>query len=165
MSDSDRGAENFNEQPVVTRVLPELLIDEPDVRADEADGFGAHAAQPRMLLQEHEHLEQGRWVAREDLRVRYLQVIVADLEASVDRQRRAALGQDGLAKQLQQHFVQQADVHDGAIVFLHQLFDRQREAGVLVAEHFRQLDLIVEQQPVLAPPGQRVQAEAHLPEK
>ena len=146
-------------------ILAEFLVDEPDVRADETDGFSAHAAQLGMLLQEHEHLEQGRWVAREDFLMRHFQVIVAGLEARVDRQRRAALRQDGLAKQLQQHFVHQADVHDGAIVFLHQLFDGQREAGVLVAEHFRQLDLIVEEQPVLAPPGQRVQPEAHLPEK
>ena len=79
--------------------------------------------------------------------------------------RRRALRQDRLAKQLQQHFVQQAHVHDRAVVLLHQLLDRQREARVLVAEQFRELDLIIEQQPVLAPPGEHVQPEAHLPEE
>ena len=79
--------------------------------------------------------------------------------------RRPALSEDGFAKQLQQHFIQKADVHDGAVILLHQLLDGQSEAGVLVAEHLRQLDLIVEQQPVFAPPGQRVQAEAHPPKK
>ncbi len=73
--------------------------------------------------------------------------------------------QDGFAKQLQQHFVQQADVHDGAVILLHQLFDGEGEARVLVAEHLRQLDLIVEQQPVLAPSGQRMQPEADLPKE
>ena len=70
-----------------------------------------------------------------------------------------------LAKQLQQHLVEQAHVHHGAVVLLHELLDRQREARILVAEQLRELDLIVEQQAVLAPAGEHVQPEAHLPEE
>src|SRR5260370_29164660 len=145
------------------RILSELFIDEPYVGADQADGLGAHGAQVRVLLQQHEQLEQGRWITREYFRMRHFQISVANLEARIDRQRRSALRQDGFAKQLQQHFVQQADVHDGSIVLLHQLFDGQREAGVFIAEQLRELDLIVEQQPILAPPGQHMQSEAYLP--
>ncbi len=81
------------------------------------------------------------------------------------RYRRLALGQDGLAEQLQQHFVEQAHVHHGAVVLLHQLLDRQREARILVAEQLRELDLVVEQQPVLAPAGEHVQTEPHFPQE
>ena len=104
-------------------------------------------------------------VAREHLGVRHFQVIVADLKARVDRHRRPALREDGLAEQLQQHLVQQAHVHDGAVVLLHQLFDGEREAGVLVAEQLGELDLIVEQQAVFAPAGENVQPESHLPQE
>jgi hypothetical protein len=54
------------------------------------------------------------------------------------------LRQNGLAKQLQQHFVQKADIHDGAVILLHELFDREGEARVFVTEQFRELDLVVE---------------------
>ena len=52
-----------------------------------------------------------------------------------------------------------------AVVALHELLDRERVGGVLVAEDLRQPDLVVEQQPVLAPAGEHVQAEAHLPQE
>ena len=55
-----------------------------DVAADQAYGFGAHAAQIRVLLQQHEHFEQGGGVAREHFRMGHFQVIVADLEARID---------------------------------------------------------------------------------
>ncbi len=88
MCHPDGRAENLHEEAMVARILPEFLIDEPDMRADQADGFGAHAAQFRMLLQEHEHLEQRRWIAGEHLRMRDFQIIVANLEARIDRHRR-----------------------------------------------------------------------------
>ena len=81
------------------------------------------------------------------------------------RTRRRGLGEDGFAEQLQQQFVEQHDVHDRAVVALHELLDRQRVRGVFVAEALRELDLVIEQQPVLAPAGEHVQAEAHLPEE
>ncbi len=104
--DADRCAQDLHEQAMVARVLPEFLVDERDVRADQADRLGAHAAQLRVLLQEHEQLQQRRRIAREHLRVRDFQVIVADLKARIDGHRRPALRQDRLAKELQQHFVQ-----------------------------------------------------------
>ncbi len=163
--DADGGAEDFHEQPMVPRILPEFFVDERDVGADQADGFGAHSAQFGMLLQQHEQFEQRRREPRKHLRVRDLEVVAADLKARIDGHRRRALRQNRLAEQLQQHFIEQADVHHGAIVFLHQLLDREREAGILVAEQFRELDLIVKKQPVLAPARQHVQPEAHLPQE
>ena len=77
----------------------------------------------------------------------------------------SSLGQDRLAKQLQQQLVEQPDVDDGAVVALHELLDRERVGGVLVAEAARELDLVIEQQPVLVPAGEHVQAEAHLPQE
>ncbi len=70
-----------------------------------------------------------------------------------------------LAEELQQHLVQQAHVHDRAVVALHELLDREGVGSVLVAEHLRDADLVVEQQPVLAAPGDHVQGEAHLPQE
>ena len=165
VGDADRRAQDLHEEPVMARVLPKFLIDERYMRADEADGLGAHAAQLRVLLQEHEQLEQRRRIAGEYLGMGDLQIIVADLEARVDGHRRAALGEYGLAKQLQQHLVEQAHVHHRAVVLLHELLDREREARILVAEELRELDLVVEQQPVLAPAGEHVQPEPYFPQE
>ena len=74
-------------------------------------------------------------------------------------------GEDRFAKQLQQHFVQQAHVHRRAVVALHELFDRERVGRVLVAEHLREPDLVIEQQPVFAAVRQHVQREADLPQE
>ena len=83
-----------------------------------------------------------------------LEGAVAHLEARVQRPRRLLLREDRLAEQLQQQFVEQAHVHDGAVVALHELLDRERVGGILVAEALRQLDLMIEQQPILVPPGE-----------
>ena len=109
--------------------------------------------------------KQRRRIAGEDLRIGHFQVIVADLEARIDRHRRLALREDRLAKQLQQHFVEQADIHDRAVVLLHELFDREGEARVLVAEQLCEFDLIIEQQAVLAPAREHVQAESYFPQE
>ncbi len=45
------------------------------------------------------------------------------------------------------------------------MLDRQRIDCVLVAQHFGQFLLVIEQQPVFAPAGQGVQGEANAPEK
>ena len=73
--------------------------------------------------------------------------------------------QDGFAEQLQQQFVEQRHVHDRAVVALHELLDRERVRGVFVAETLRELDLVVEQQPVFTPAGEDVQSETHFPEE
>ena len=53
-------AQDFQEQAMVARVLPELLVDQPEILVDRADGRGAHAFHVRVLLQHHEDLEQRR---------------------------------------------------------------------------------------------------------
>ena len=93
------------------------------------------------------------------------EVAIGDLKARIERLRGRALIEDGLAKELQQQFVQQAHVHHRAVVALHQLFDREREGGILVAEDARELHLVIEQQSILAPPGDAVQRKAHAPEE
>ncbi len=151
---------------MVARVLAELLVDQPQVPAERADGGCAHAADFRVLLHDAEQLEDRRRVAREDVVRGHLEVVVAHLEARVERDdRRFAVAEDGLAEQLQQHLVQQAHVHDRAVVALHELLDGEGVRGVLVAEHLRQPDLVVEQQPVLAPARDHVQPEARLPQE
>jgi hypothetical protein len=165
MRDADGCAQNLHEQAVMPGVLPKLFVDEPHMRADQANRFRAHAAQLRMLLQEHEQFQQCRGEAGEHLGMRDFQIIVSDLEARIDGDRRSALRENGLAKQLQQHFVQEADIHHGAVVLLHQLFDGEGETRVLVAEQLRQFDLVIEQQPILAPPREHVQAETHFPQE
>ena len=127
-------AQDLEEQAVVARVLAELLVDEPQILVDGADGRGAHALDLGVLLQQHEDLEQRRRRAREQLLADRFEIVVAHLEARVQRARRRGLGEDGLAEQLQQQFVEQRDVHDRAVVALHELLDRERVGGVLVAE-------------------------------
>jgi len=98
--------------------------------------------------------------------VGYLEITVAALEPRPERQRRLVLvEQDRFLEELQQHLVQAAELHDRTVVALHELLDRQREARVLVAEHLRELHLMIEQQPVLAPAREQMQPETDAPEK
>ena len=166
--DALRRAQDVEEQPMVPRVLAKLLVDEPQVLLDERDRARVDAAQVEVLLEQQEDLEQRRRLAREHLIVGHLEVTVAALEARAERQGRLVLvEQDRFLEELQQHLVQAAELHDRAVVALHELLDGQREARVLVAEHLRelQLDLMVEQQAILAPAGQEMQAEADAPQK
>ncbi len=95
----------------------------------------------------------------------HLEVLVALLELARQRHGgRVAVGQDLLAELLQQQFVEPAHEHRGAVVALHELLDRERVGRVLVAEHAREPDLVVEQQAVLAAPGHEVQREADPPQ-
>jgi len=68
----------------------------------------------------------------------------------------ARLRENGFAKKLQQELVQEAHVHDRAVVALHELLDRESVGGIFVAESTCQLDLMVKEQAVLVPPGHQV---------
>ena len=163
--DAGGRAQDLEEQAVIARVLAEFLVDEPQALGDEPDGARAHAAQARVLLQHEEQLEQRGRMAREDVVRDGLQALVALLEMAGERQRRGvAVGGDLLAELLQQQLVEPGDLHRRAVVALHELLDGERVGRVLVAEHPRQADLVVEQQPVLAPPAREVQREAHPPQ-
>ena len=164
--DAGRRAQDLEEQPVIARMLAELFVDQPQVARQLTDRRCAHAADRRVLLDDHEQLEQRRRVAVEHVVVGDLDVVVADLEARIHRHRRGVRpGEDRFAEQLQQHFVQQAHVHRRAVVALHELLDRERVGRVLVAEHLREPDLVIEQQPVFAAVRQHVQREADLPQE
>src|SRR5579863_4854637 len=142
MGDAARRTQDLEEQPVIARILAKLLVDEPQIAHHGADGGGAHAPDLRVLLQQHEHFQQRRRVAAKDVFVDRLQVVVMHLEAGVERLRRLIVGQDRLAKQLQQQLVEQRDVDDGAVVALHQLLNRKGVGGILVAEAACKLDLV-----------------------
>ena len=164
--DALRRAQDVEEQPVMTRVLAELLVDQPEVLLDERDRARVDAAQVQVLLEQQEDLEQRRRLAREHLIVGHLEIAVAALEARAQRDRRLVLvEEDRFLEELQQHLVEAAQLHDRAVVALHELLDGEREARVLVAEHLRELDLMVEQQPVLAPAREQMQAEADPPQE
>ena len=168
VGDAGGRAQDLEEEAMVARVLAELLVDEPEVLDDGAYGAGAHAADLGVLLQQREHLEQRRGLAHEQVVVHRFEVAVDHLEARVERLRHRRAGaavDDGLAEQLQQQLVEQAHIHHGAVVALHQLLHRERERGVLVAEGARELDLVVEQQAVLAAAVDRVQRVTHPPQE
>src|SRR5882672_1625855 len=91
---------------MVPRVLPELLVDEPEVLLDERDGARVDAAQIQVLLEQQEYLEQRRRLAREHLLVRHLEIAVAALETRPERHGRLVLvEQDRFLEELQQHLV------------------------------------------------------------
>lgn len=127
--------------------------------------MGAHALDRRVLLQQSKHLEQRRGLAYEDLIMQRFEIAIAHLEARIEWFRCRTLIEDGFAKQLQQQFVQQRDIHHGSVVALHELLDREREGGIFVAEDASELHLMIEQQPIFAPTGDAMQREAHLPKK
>ena len=158
-------AQDLEEQPVVAGVLAEFLVDEPQALRDQADGARAHAAQARVLLQYQEQLEQSRRMAREGIVRDRLEALVALLEMAVERQDGSiAVGNELLAELLQKQLVEPGNLHRGAVIALHELLDGERVGRVLVAEHPSQPDLVVEQEPVLAPPAHDVQREAHSPQ-
>src|SRR5665213_678212 len=149
----------------MSRVLTELLVNEPQVAGDRTHGGCAYALDLRVLLQDRKQLQERRRRTRERLIARGLEGAAAHLEACVQRQRRLVLGKDRLAKQLQQELVEEAHVHHRAVVALHELLNPEGVGGIFVAEGACELDLMVKQQAVLAPAGQRMQTKAHLPQQ
>jgi hypothetical protein len=119
---------------VVTRVLAEFLVDQPEAARDRAHRRGAHTLDVGILLQEHEQLEQCRGRSREHIVAARLERSTADLEAGIERPGRLVLAQDRLAEDLQQQLIEEAHVHHGAVVALHQLLDRECVRGILVPE-------------------------------
>ncbi len=146
------------------RVLPELLVDEPQAACDGTHGRSAHALDVRILLQQHEQLEKRRRRTNEDVVADRLERPVTHLEAWIQRPRWLALIEDRLAEQLQQQLVQQTHVHDSPVVPLHELLDRQGVGSVLVPESLGELELMIEEQAVFPPSRHDVQPEPDLPQ-
>ena len=78
-----RRTQDRQEQAVITRVLPEFVVDEVEVALDQADRERADAADFLVLLQDQEQLEQGGRIAPEDVVVHGLEKAVLNLEAFV----------------------------------------------------------------------------------
>ncbi len=166
VGDAGRCTQDGEEQAMIARVLPELLVDQVQVSIDQADGVGTDPADVLVLLQQQEQFEQRRRILCEHLVMARLQVTVLDLESLVQWLRLGArIHEDLFLEQLQQHFVQPAQVHDRAVVALHQLLDSKRITRVFVTEHLCEPGLVIEEQPVLATSGQHVQAVTHTPQE
>ena len=73
--------------------------------------------------------------------------------------------QNGFVEVLHEHFIEFAERECRAIIHLHEAFDAEPRVGVLIAEHFGQRALMVEQQAILFAAGEHVQRVAHAPEK
>jgi hypothetical protein len=87
----------------------ELLVDEPECCLTSAIVRALTPAQVEVLLEQQEHLEQRRRLAREHLIVGDLEVAVAALEARAERHGRLVLvEQDRFLEELQQHLVETA---------------------------------------------------------
>ncbi len=160
-------AQQLHEQAGVADITAEVIIDQVPVLTQQTDGVGAHPADLPVLGHQQEDLHQREGGALEHLRMGHLDIVVAHLKTRVERQdgRRLGVAQQDLLEVLHQQVVQLGQGHDDAVVLLHEAFDRQLGVVVLEAEQPRQRPLVVEQQPVLGAPGQRVQGEAYLPEK
>src|SRR2546430_17116055 len=73
---------------VMARVLPELLVDEPQALRHRAHGRGAHAVESLVLLQQREQLEERRGAALEDVLADRFEGAVAHLEARIRSEER-----------------------------------------------------------------------------
>ncbi len=100
MRDAGRRAQDLEEQPVIARVLPELLVDQPQGACDRTHGRSTHALDVRVLLQQCEHLEQRRRRARKGVIAGGFERPAAHLEARIQRPRLLALGEDRLPEEL-----------------------------------------------------------------
>ena len=165
--DAARLAQQLHEQAARAQVRAEALVDEVQVLADQAYGRGAHAGELRVLGEQQEDLEQGEGMAAEDAGVARLDEAVAHLEAPPERCRRARLAavQDLLLEVLEQHLVEAREGLHRAVVAFHELLDGEVGVVVAVAEAPRQLGLVVEEQAVLAPAREQVQADADAPQQ
>ena len=144
--DALRCPEDIQEQAVISRILAKLFVDEPEMLLDQCDGSSVDALEVEVFLQKQEDLEQRGRILHEDVLVDRFEIAVARLKMGPhDRCRRVGIDEDGFFEELQQHFVDAAELHDGSVVALHQLLDGERVGCVLVAEHLRQFDLMVEQ--------------------
>ena len=165
--DPRRLPDDLHEQAAAADVVPEFVIDQVAVAADGADGVGPHALDIRVLLQQQEDFQQGIGIVAEDAVEADLDEAVAYLETVVERCDFPAAPrvQQFFLEQLQQHFVQPAQFHDGLVVALHERLHPEPVLVVTVAELAGEGALVVEQQAVLAAAGQGVQGKADLPEK
>ena len=162
-----RAAQQLHEQGGVGRFLAEGVVDQRPRLDQRAHGGGAHAFQVRVLGQQHEHLENRRGLFAEHVRGADFQIIVTHLKTAVERAHLLGLAgaQDHLVEQLQQHLVEHRKRQCHAVEALHQLFHRQVGVGVLVAEAFGELALVIEQQPVFVAAGEAVQLPADPPQR
>ena len=79
-----RRAQDVEEQAVIARMLAELFVDQPQVPRQLSGSSRARTPRDRrVLLEDDEQLEQRGRVAVEDVVVRDLEVVVADLEARI----------------------------------------------------------------------------------
>ena len=159
--------QQFDEQAGVADIAAKIVIDQVAVVTQQANAVGAHATDFRVLGHQHEDFQQGEGRTLEYLRVRYFDVVIAYLEARVERLdiRRLGITQQDLLEVLHQQIVEFRQRHDDAVVLLHEALDCQLGVVVLKAEQAGDGALVVEQQPVLGAPGQGMQGEADLPEK
>ena len=149
---------------MVARVLPELLVDQPQVAAEARI---VEARTPRIpgSASAAEQLEDRRGLAREHVVRGDLEEVAAHLEARVQRHA-AAPPSRGSPRGTAAAASRSAGSRPSPCGSSAASAARpQRVGGVLVAEHLRDAALVVEQQPVLAAAGQHVQREAHLPQE
>ncbi len=159
--------EQLDEQAGVADVVAELVVDQVSAVAQQANGVGAHALDFRVLGHQHEDFQEGERGALEDVRVRHLDVAVAQLEATVQGLdlHRLLAGQDDFLEVLDDQVVQLGDRHHHPVVLLHEAFDRQLDVVVFVAEQTGDAALVIEQQAILGAPGEHVQGIADPPEE
>ena len=101
VGDAARCAQDLEKQPVVARILAKLLVDQPQVPSDRANGAGAHSTQLGVLLQQREQFEERGGLAREQVLADRLERAVAYLELRRQGFRGRIVAEDRLAEQLQ----------------------------------------------------------------
>ena len=119
------------------------------------------------MRHEDKDLQQGKRESLEDSWVGDFYIAIVDLKAFVKRndlRARAGLD-DRFIKMLKQCVVEFSQISHRAVVLFHEFFHAEGRLVIFIPEQIRQLPLHVEQEPVLCPTAQGVQAVTKFPQK
>ncbi len=150
------------ESGAVRRVGPEPAVDPPPRAPERAQRGRGHPFQLGVLLQQQETLQDRVRIPPEHPWVARVEELAHRLEALVDRfRRRIGSGENRGAEVLKQGRVQLRDRLRRPEVALHEELARALRRRGREAERLRERVLIVEEDPVLAPPREQMEADAH----
>jgi hypothetical protein len=162
-----RCAQQIDEQAGDFGVVPERFVDQVEAVAHLADSRRPYARDVAAVGHDHEHFHQRRRMHAEHVFAARLHVVVADLEAFVDRFdfRLVVRAKDRFVEMLQQDVVHFSQAQHVAVVVVHELLDAELRLRILVAQPVGEGALIVEQQAIFRSARDEMETVADPPQE